>query len=180
MSTPAQPSSSGSSRPFIIAAVILVLLLVGYCAVKVVSLGRTYGHTVMDAAKGLQARTDTTHHVASGSAVYLGDRKIVDIVRVVVIHADTTTPATPTRGTLDSVMQAALRQQTVIYSSAPPASGADSAALNVRKLVGHVEGTFDADTPVKITLTRDTTLGTFSMPPVQLAIPGRRAPINVY
>jgi len=180
MSTPAQPASSGSNRPFIIAAVVIVLLGVGYCAVKVVGVVRSVGHTFADAQRGMLARTDSTHRVAPGSAVYVGDQKVADIVRVIVIHADTTTPATPPRGTIDSAMQAALRKQLIIYVAAAPTSVADSLALDDRKVIGHVEGTFDADAPVRITLAHDTATPAFSLAPVQLRVPGRTVAINVY
>jgi len=174
VSTASQPESSGTTRNIIIAAVVVVLLLVGYCATRVAGVARS----VVDQAKGIQARMDTTHHVAAGSAVFLGDTKVADIVKVIVIRADTSTPAKPTHGALDSTVQLALRQQTVVYTAAAPAPS-DASQLSDVLLIGKVDGTFDTDTPVKITLSRRTGAGTM-IPSVQLIIPGRRQPISVY
>jgi hypothetical protein len=172
VSAPSQPESSGSNRNIIIAVVVVVLLLAGYCATRVASVA----HTIVGAAGGMAARTDTTHHVAAGSAVYVGDTKVADIVGVVVIHADTTTPTTPARGAADSMLKAALRQETVIYSTSAPSA---DAAKQLNDVIGHIDGTYDADAPVKITLSPRTSVAT-SLPPVQLAVPGHPQPIGVY
>jgi hypothetical protein len=172
VSAPAKPESSGT-RNIIIGAVVVVLLGVGYCATKVASVARS----AVSAAKGIQARMDTTHHVASGSGVYLGDAKVADIVKVVVIHADTSAPASAAHG-VDSAIQAALRQETVVYSTSTPTS-TDASQLGDLLLVGHIDGSYDADAPVKITLSRRAS-ATGGLAPVQLMVPGRRQPISVY
>jgi hypothetical protein len=180
VSTSSQPRSSGggSSRTIIVAAVVVVVLvLIGYCAKRVASLAHVVGGAVT-AAAGMQARMDTTHHVAAGSAVYLGDTKVGDIVKVVVIRADTTPPAASS-GAIDSTVQAALRQRTVLYTASQP-EGADVASkVGDIMLVGQVDGTYDTDTPVKITLSKRTAVNT-AIPPAQLIVPGRRQPISVY
>jgi hypothetical protein len=173
VSTQSQPESFLSTRNIIIAVVVIALLLVGYCATRVASLA----HTVVDASKGMAARTDTTHHVAPGSAVFLDDAKIADIVNVVVIRADTS-PAPPTHGAADSILTAALRQKTVVYSIARPASPALLAQLNDLTLVGQIDGTYDDSVPVQITLSHRAVAP--GMPPTQLAVPGRSQPIRVY
>lgn len=176
MSATPQPESSGNARNIIIAVVVIALLLVGYCATRVVSVART----IVGSAQGIAARSDTTHHVAAGSAVYLGDTKLADIVKVIVIHPDTTTPAKQAHGVLDSTIQAALRQGSTVYTTAQPTADA-AAQLKDFTLIGNVEGTYDSDTPVKITLTHRTTASTTpSIPPVQLIVPGRQQPISVY
>jgi hypothetical protein len=173
VSTSSKPDSVVNARNITIAVVVLAILLVGYCATRVASVART----MVEATKGLQSRMDTTHHVAAGSAVFLGDTKVADIIKVVVIHADTSTPASA-RGKLDSTVQAALRQETVMYSIAQPAPDV-SAQLNDIMLVGKIDGTYDDTIPVQIVLSRRTQAAT-SLPPVQLIVPGRRQPISVY
>jgi hypothetical protein len=172
VSASSQPESSGSNRNIIIAVVVVVLLLAGYCATRVASMA----HTIVGAAGGMAARTDTTHHVPAGSAVYVGDTKVADIVKVIVIHADTTTPTTPARGKADSTLQAALRQQTVIYTASAP--GADGLA-RLNDVIGHIDGTYDGDAPVKITASPGA-VSMSALPPIQLVVPGRRQPISVY
>jgi hypothetical protein len=173
VSTSSKPDSVVNTRNIIIVVVVLAILLVGYCATRVASVART----MVDATKGIQARMDTTHHVAAGSAVFLGDTKVADIIKVIVSHADTSTPASA-RGKLDSTIQAGLRQETVIYSIAQPAPDV-STQLNDVTLVGKVDGTYDDTVPVQIVLSHRTQAAT-SLPPVQLLVPGRRQPISVY
>jgi hypothetical protein len=175
VSASSKPESSGTTRNIIIAVVVVAVLLLGYCATKVASIART----VVASTEGIRARMDTTHHVASGSAVYVGDTKVADIIKVVVIHADTSTPAAAAHGALDSTLQAGLRQETVLYSSSAPAGADATSQLGDVLLTGHVEGTYDSDAPVKITLSHRTGAAT-SVAPIQLVIPGRRQPISVY
>jgi hypothetical protein len=181
MATQSSPESSTSNRIIIIAVVVLVLALVGYCATRVASLS----HTVIAAARRMQSRRDTTHHVAPGSAVYLGDAKVADIVRVVVIHADTSTPKQPAGGTVDSTVAAILRSEHAVYSASSPAP-AVAAQLNDPRLIGQITGTYDDTVPVRITLGQ-APAGTNPMSlmtTVQLHVPGRtqdialRAPSN--
>jgi hypothetical protein len=132
-------------------------------------------HTIAGAAGSMAARMDTTHHVAAGSAVYVGETKVADIIKVVIVHADTS-PSTPARGAADSALKAALRQEMTIYSTSAPGADAGSQFNNV---IGHIDGTYDADAPVKITLSPRTGVATV-LPPVQLMVQGRPQPIPVY
>jgi hypothetical protein len=172
VTTPAQPQSSNTVRNLIIGAVVVVVLGVGYCATRVAKVAGTLAGSLT----GIQARMDTAHHVAPGSAVFLGGAKVADIVKVVVIRADTT-PAPVTHGTADSLLHAGLRQQTVLYT-ASAAAPALASQLGDLLLVGHVDGKYDDTVPVQITLTRRTTEG--ALAPGQLVVPGRRQPISVY
>jgi hypothetical protein len=153
-----------------------VLALVGYCAKSVASLG----HTVIATARGIASRTDTTHRVAPGSAVYLGDTKVADIVRVIVIHADTSTATRPSGSGVDSVVAASLRGEHAVYVSATPDPGVAPQLRDIH-LVGQITGTYDDTVPVRITLGK-APAGTAptSLPPVQLQIPGRQQAILVY
>jgi hypothetical protein len=176
VSTSSKPESAGSSRNLIIAAVVVAVLLVGYCATRVASSARS----IVTAAAGIASRMDTTHHVAAGSAVYLGDTKVADIIKVVVIHADTSTPASPARSKMDSTIQAGLRQETVVYSTSAPATPDLASQLgDAQQVTGQIEGTYDDPSPVKITVSR-AAAPTTSLPHAQLMIAGRRQPIGVY
>jgi hypothetical protein len=172
MSTASNPESDHTVRNVIIGIVAVVLLGLGYCATRVASLT----HTMIGAAQGIQGRMDTTHHVAPGSAVFLNGTKIADIAAVVVIRADTT-PAPATHGIADSVLQATLRQETVVYT-VTATTPAVAAQLSDLTLIGHKDGTYDDSIPVQITLTHRS--GAASLAPVQLKVPGRSLPISVY
>jgi hypothetical protein len=172
MSTASNPESDHTVRNVIIGIVVVVVLGLGYCATRVAKMASTMAGSL----KGIQARTDTTHHVAPGSAIFLAGTKVGEIVKVVVVHADTT-PAPATHGMADSLLQAGLRQETVLYTAAAPTPDV-AAQLNDIALVGHKDGTYDDSIPVQITITRRTNEPTLA--PAQLMIPGRRQPISVY
>jgi hypothetical protein len=172
MSTASNPESDHTVRNVIIGIVVVVLLGLGYCATRVAKVASTMAGSL----KGIQARSDTTHHIAPGSAVFFNGAKVGDIVKVVVIHADTT-PAPATHGTADSLLQAGLRQETVLYT-ATITDPAVTAQLEDFALVGHRDGTYDDSIPVQITVSRRTNEP--GLAPAQLLIAGRHQPISVY
>jgi hypothetical protein len=176
MATQSSPDSSSSNRIIIIAAVVIVLALVGYCAKRAASLA----HTVLGAARSMQSRMDTTHHVAPGSAVYLGDAKVADIVRVVVFHADTSAPTQPAGGTVDSAVAAVLRSEHAVYYASTPAPAVAAQVKDLR-LIGQITGAYDDTVPVRITI-GPAPAGTNPMSlttSIQLHVPGRGQDIAV-
>jgi hypothetical protein len=172
---PAADGASNSTRYIIIAIVVLALLAIGYCFNRVAHVASS----VVGAAQGMQSRMDTTHHVAPGSAVYLGDTKVADIMKVVVVHADTSPRTAPYKNAFDSVMHEALRHGMVLYYSATPTPD-DAGKVIDNTLVGHITGTYDSDSAVKITLAPRAGAPVTDIPPGQLNIPGRARPIPIY
>jgi hypothetical protein len=158
-STPAK-----ETRIVVYGLIALGVLIVGYCGVKAVQIGRE--------ATGMVQRMDTTFHVAEGSAVYLDKASIAPITRVVVIHGDTGQAARRS-------VTAALRHEMVMYTAGAPTDAAAAARLaGMQSVYGLMQGRYDGTDPVRIELTEGVSQAT--LPDGMLMLPGRRQGIPLF
>ena len=159
-STPAK-----ETRIVVFGLIAVGVLIVGYCGVKAVQIGRE--------ATGMAQRMDTTFHVVDGSAVYLDKAPMAPLTRVVVIHGDT--------GQLSRrSVTAALRHEMVMYTAgAPTDSAAAARVVAMQSVYGLMQGRYDGADPVRIELAAGT-LATATVPDGVLMLPGRQRGIPLY
>jgi len=174
-STPAK-----ETRIVVIGLIGLAVLIVGYCGVKAVQIGRTaYGLAQREGAS-LKSRMDSTFHVQDGSAVYLDNTSIAPIARVVVIHGDTGLTS-QNKGAAESTMVAALRHEMVMYTAGVPTDSAAAARVAaMRPVYGLMHGRYDSANPVRIDVTSGVFPTTGKLPDGMLMIQGRREGIPLY
>jgi hypothetical protein len=159
-STPAK-----ETRTVIIGVIAVVVLIVGYCGVKAVQIGR--------AAMGMGQRVDTSFHVVDGSAVYLDKMPIASLARVIVIHGDTGQAATRS-------VTAALHRQMVMYTAgATTDSSAAARVAAMPSVYGMMYGRYNGADPVRIELTEGAP-STTTIPDGMLTIRGRQKGIPLY
>ena len=152
------------TRIVVFGLIALGVLIVGYCGVKAVQIGRE--------ATGMVQLMDTTFHVADGSAVYLDKASIAPLTRVVVIHGDTGQAA-------QRSVTAALQHEMVMYTAgAPTDPAAASRVAAMRSVYGVMHGRYDGADPVRIELTEGMVAAT--VPDGILTIPGRPRGIPLY
>ena len=150
---------------FLIYGVIAVaVLILGYCTVKAVQIGR--------AAAGMAQRMDTSHQVPSGSAVYLDKTSIAPLTKVVVIHGDTGQAS-------QRSVTAALHHQMVMYTAGPSDSATTARVANMQPVYGLMYGRYDGTDPVRIELNQGI-MQTTTLPDGMLMVPGRRQGIPLY
>lgn len=160
-STPAK-----ETRIVIYGAIALAVLVVGYCGVKAVQIGR-------DAA-GMAQRVDTKYHVQNGSSVYLNKAPIAALARVVVIHGDTSQSARTS-------VTAALHHEMVMYTAgAATDSAAVARVIGMQPVYGMMYGRYDGADPVRIELTEGAVQTPTTLPDGMLMIPGRKQGIPLY
>jgi hypothetical protein len=106
----------------------LAVLVVGYCGVKAVQLGRTAVGLARREAASVKGRMDTTFHVQDGSAVYLDKASIAPLAKVIVIRGDTAL-APQNKGGVESTMVAAFRHEMVMYTAGVPTDSAAAARV---------------------------------------------------
>jgi hypothetical protein len=174
-STPAK-----ETRIVIFGLIGLAVVIVGYCGVKAVQVGRTaYGVAIKEAAT-VRNRMDTTFHVQDGSAVYLDKASIAPLARVIVIRGDTAL-SSQHRGAVESAMVAAFRHDMVMYTMGTATdSAAASRLLATRAFYGTLQGRYDGTDPVRIDLTEGTMPSRATMPDGFLKVTGRQQTIPLY
>ena len=159
-STPAK-----ETRIVVFGLIAVGVLIVGYCGVKAVQIGRE--------ATGMVQRMDTTFHVVDGSAVYLDKASIAPLTKVIVIHGDTG-QASPRDAA------AMLRHEMVMYTAgAPTDSAAVARVVAMQPVFGTMQGRYDGTDPVRIDLTQGTP-ATGTLPHGMLMIQGRKQAIPLY
>ena len=174
-STPAK-----ETRILIFGLIGLAVVIVGYCGVKAVQIGRTAYGVAMKEAATVKNRMDTTFHVQDGSAVYLDKASIAPLARVIVIHGDTTLSTQP-RGTVESTMVAAFRHDMVMYTMGTPTDSAAASRLRAtRAFYGTLQGRYDGTDPIRIDLTEGTIRSPQYMPAGFLRVIGRQQTIPLY
>jgi hypothetical protein len=161
----ADGTPANNSRTIIIVLIAAVVLIVGYCGVKAVQIGRE--------AATMATRMDTTFHVVDGSAVYLDKAPIAGLARVIVIHGDTGQAAARS-------VTAALHHQMVMYTAGAPTDPTAAArVVGMMSVYGMIYGRYDGTDPVRIELTEGATPPT-TLPDGMLNITGRQRPIPLF
>ena len=163
----ADDAPAKETRIVIYGIIALAVLIVGYCGVKAVQIGR--------AAAGMAQRMDTRFRVPDGSTVYLDKAPIASLTTVVVIHGDT-----GQSGQQRSVT-AALRREMVMYTAGVPIdSAAVARVVTMRPVYGMLYGRYDGSDPVRVELTEGTLQTPGTLPDGMLTIRGRKEAIPLY
>jgi hypothetical protein len=166
-----------STRNLIIGLVLALVVLMGYCGYRYVQIARNMVPAMQHMAATMQARTDTTHHVADGSAVYLDKTLVAPIVGVRIVHPDTSGVV---KGGAETLAISMLnRMQSLTYVAAAPVDSAIVRRLDDAR-VGHVHGTYDSTQPVRIELSTETPTAGPTEAVGMLTFKGRRTAVILY